>query len=446
MSKTPIQLSDHFTASRLIRFTLPSIVMMIFTSIYGMVDGFFISNFVGKTAFASVNLIIPYLQILGGVGAMLGVGGSALVAKTLGEGDVPRARQYFTMMMYLMLGTSLFFTVAGIALLKPVARIFGATDGMMQDVVTYGAICLVFNTALQAQYTFQSYLIVAEKPKFALTVVVAAGVTNMVLDYLFMAVFHMGIAGAALATGLSQCVGGVVPFLWFLSKKNTSALRFTRTKFEMRPMVQACVNGSSEMMTSISGSITGILYNYQLMKYAGEDGVAAYGVVMYAAFIFIGVFAGYSQGSSPIMGYHYGAQNHSEMKNVLKKSLALLGASGVVLTGAAFCLAKPIAAIFVSYDAALLDMTVRAFRICAIPVLVMWYNIYTSAFFTALNDGPVSAAISFMRALVLPVLCITTLPLLWQLDGVWYSLVASELLGVLVSLLFMLTLRKKYHY
>ena len=447
MRKTqPIQLSDHFTASRLIRFTLPSIVMMIFTSIYGMVDGYFISNFVGKTAFASVNLIIPYLQILGGVGAMLGVGGSALVAKTLGEGDIPKARRYFTMMMYLMLGTSLFFTVAGIAMLKPVARIFGATDAMMGDVVTYGTICLLFNTALQAQYTFQSYLIVAEKPKFALTVVVAAGLSNMVLDYLFMAVFHMGIAGAALATGLSQCVAGVIPLVWFLSGKNQSALRFTRTRFEVKPMVQACINGSSEMMTSISGSITGILYNYQLMKYAGEDGVAAYGVVMYAAFIFIGVFAGYSQGSAPIMGYHYGAQNHAEMKNVLKKSLLLLGGSSVVLTALAFLLARPISAIFVGYDANLLEMTVGAFTICALPVLVMWYNIYTSSFFTALNDGPVSAAISFMRALVLPVICIILLPMFWQLNGVWYSLVLSEVLGVAVSLAFMLGLRKKYHY
>ena len=297
--KQQIQLSDHFTYSRLLRFTLPSICMMIFTSIYGMVDGFFISNFAGKTAFASVNIIIPYLMILGGVGAMLGVGGSALVAKTLGEGDVPKARRYFTMMMYLMLGTSLFFTVVGIATLRPVACLFGATDGMIGDIMTYGTICLVFNTALQAQYTFQSYLIVAEQPKFALTVVIAAGVANMVLDFLLMAVIPMGVAGAALATGLSQCVAGVLPFLWFLSKRNQSALRFTKTKIEIKPMLKACANGSSEMMSSVSGSITGILYNLQLMKYAGEDGVAAYGVVMYAAFVFLGVFNGYPRAARP---------------------------------------------------------------------------------------------------------------------------------------------------
>ena len=441
-----IQLSDHFDYGRLIRFTLPSILMTIFTSIYGVVDGFFISNFVGKTAFASVNLIMPYIMILGGVGAMLGVGGSALVAKTLGEADIPRARRYFTMMLYLMVGTSIFFTAAGILVLRPVGHLFGATDAMIGDVVTYGTICLLFNIALQAQYTFQSYLVVAEKPKFALAVVIAAGVTNMVLDFLFMAVWKLGVAGAAMATGLSQFVAGIIPFIWFLSRKNTSALRFTKTKLEIGPMLRACANGASEMLSSISGSITGILYNYQLMKYAGEDGVAAYGVIMYAAFLFLGVFSGYSQGSSPIMGYHYGAQNHKEMKNVLMRSLILLGASGLVLTALAIGLARPISSIFVSYDAALLDMTVRAFTICAIPLLFMWFNIYTSSFFTALNDGGVSAAISFMRALVLPVISIIVMPLIWQLDGVWYSLVGSEVLGVFVSLFFLIGKKRKYHY
>ena len=266
-----------------------------------------------------------------------------------------------------MVGTSIFFTVVGIATLRPVAYLFGATDAMIGDVITYGATCLLFNIALQAQYTFQSYLIVAEKPKFALAVVIAAGVSNMVLDYLFMVPFDMGIAGAALATGLSQCIAAVLPFIWFISKKNQSALHFTRTRIEIKPMLHACVNGSSEMMSSVSASITGILYNLQLMKYAGEDGVAAYGVVMYVAFIFLGVFNGYSQGSSTIMGYHYGAQNHREMKNVLKRSLIMLASASVVLTTLAIILARPLSAVFDGYDAQLLDMTTRAFRICATP-------------------------------------------------------------------------------
>lgn len=444
--KQQIQLSDHFTYSRLIRFTLPSIFMMIFTSVYGMVDGFFVSNIAGKTAFASLNLIVPFLQILGGVGAMFGVGGGALVAKSLGEGAVLKARQYFTMMMYLMLGTSVFFTVAGIAVLRPVAYLFGATDAMIGDVMTYGTICLLFNTAMQAQYTFQNYLIVAEKPKLALGVVIAAGVTNMVLDYVLMAVIPMGIAGAALATGLSQCIAGIIPFIWFLSKKNRSALRFTKTKLEIRPMLLACGNGASEMLSSVSGSITGVLYNFQLMKYAGENGVAAYGVVMYAAFIFLGIFNGYSQGSTPIVGYHYGAQNYKEIKSILKRSLIMLGSAAVLLTASAVLLARSIASVFVGYDVELLNMTAHAFVICAIPFLVMWFNMYTSSFFTALNNGAVSAAISFVRTLVFPVICIMVMPMIWKLDGVWYSLVSSEILSVFVSLSFLLGKRKFYKY
>jgi len=443
---TAIQLSDHFNTSRLIRFTFPSIMMMIFTSIYGMVDGFFISNYVGKTAFAAVNLIMPALQILGGIGAMLGVGGSALTAKTLGQGDTERANRYFTMMVRLMGITGAVFSVIGILLVRPIAYLFGANETMINDCATYGTVCFIFNVALHAQYTFQSYLVVAERPKLGLYVTILAGITNMVLDFLFMKAFPLGVAGAALATGLSQCVGGILPLLWFCSKRNTSALHFTKTGFEIPAMLRACANGSSEMLSSVSASITGILYNRQLMTYAGEDGVAAYGVVMYAAFVFISIFAGYSSGSSPIVGYHYGAGNHAEMRNVLKRSLILLSSTAVVLTALAVFLARPISAVFVGYDADLLAMTTRAFSICALPFLVMWLNIYTSSFFTALNDGAVSAAISFMRALLLPVVCITVMPMIWKLDGVWYSLAASEGLGVFVSLGFLFGRQKKYQY
>lgn len=441
-----IQLSDHFNYGKLMRFTLPSILMMIFTSIYGMVDGYFISQYVGKTAFASANLIIPYLQILGGVGAMLGTGGSALVAKTLGEGKIQKAREYFTMMVKLMVITGIFFTIVGIAFLKPMAYVFGATDHMIDDCMVYGVVCLLFNTFLMLQYGFQSYLIVAEKPKFGLVVTIAAGCTNMVLDYVCVKMLNMGIMGAALATGISQCVGSIVPIIWLISKKNTSPLRLVKTRFEMVPIGKACVNGLSEMLSIVSASLTGILYNLQLMKYAGENGVAAYGVVMYGAFIFIGIYAGYSQGSSPIMSYHYGAGNHKEMKNVLKKSLKMLAGTAVVLTVVAIALAGSISYIFVGYDKELLEMTTKAFRICSIPFLVMWFNMYASSFFTALNDGMVSAVISFMRALVLPILCIFTLPLMWQVNGVWMSLVVSEFVGVIVSLAFMIGKKKTYQY
>ena len=441
-----IQLSDHFTNQKLIRFTLPSILMMMFTSIYGMVDGFFVSNYVSKTAFAAVNLIMPAMQILGGLGAMLGVGGSALTAKTLGEGDRKRAGRYFTMMIWLMVITGVICMVLGIAFIRQISYLFGADDTMIEDCVTYGSICMAFNLALHAQYTFQGYLVVAERPKLGLLATVAAGVTNMILDWLFMGVFGFGVSGAALATGLSQCVGGGIPLVWFLSKRNTSNLHFVKTRFERKPMLKACANGASEMLSSVSASITGILYNRQLMFYAGSDGVAAYGVVMYAAFVFISIFVGYSSGTSPIVGYHFGAQNHKELRNVLRRSLILLGSVSLVLTAIAVGFARTISSIFVGYDADLLKLTTRAFTICSLPFLVMWLNIYASSFFTGLNDGGVSAAISFLRALVLPVACILTLPRIWQLDGVWFSLVASEVLGVLVSAGFLLGKRRKYHY
>ena len=441
-----IQLSDHFTYKKLIRFTLPSIGMMIFMSIYGVVDGLFVSNYVGKTAFASVNLIMPFIQILSGMGAMLGVGGSALVAKTLGEGDGKRASRYFTMMMYMLLIVALVFTVLGVVFIRPVSYLLGATDAMIDDCVLYGRTVLLFSIFMHLQYQFQSYLVVAEKPTLGLIVTIAAGCTNMALDALFVGAFRWGIAGAAIATGMSQFVGGVIPLVWFLSRKNHSALHFAKTKMEWRPVLKACGNGASEMLSSVSASVTGMFYNRQLMKYAGEDGVSAYGVVMYASFIFIAVLVGYSSGSSPIVGYHFGAQHHGEMKNLLKKSLILLITAGTVLTVSAFILAGPIARIFVGYNPQLLELTIRAFRICVVPFFIMGVGIYTSSFFTALNDGLVSMEISSLRALVFPLVSIIVLPMLFKLDGVWFSLVASEFLTLIASVVFLLAKKKKYGY
>lgn len=441
-----IQLSDHFGYKRLLRFTIPSVAMMLFMSIYGVVDALFVSNFVGKTAFASVNLIMPFIQILSGVGAMLGVGGSALVAKTLGEKEEHKASRYFTMMMYLLGFVGIVFTALGVIFIRPVSYLLGATDAMIGDCVLYGRTVLMFSLFMHMQYQFQSYLVVAEKPTFGLVVTVSAGVTNMILDALFVAVFKWGIVGAAVATGLSQCVGGLIPFFWFLSKRNHSAIHFTKTKLEIKPVFKACVNGASEMLSSVSGSIIGMFYNLQLVKFAGETGVAAYGVVMYASFVFIAVLMGYSNGSSPIVGYHFGAQNHAEMKNLLKKSLTIMLTVGTGMTIVALALSKAVAKIFVGYDAELFDMTVHGFRICVFAFIIMGVGIYTSSFFTALNDGVVSLEISTLRSLIFPIITVNLLPLLFKLDGVWYSLLVSEILSVIASAIFLLVKKKKYKY
>lgn len=440
-----IQLSDHFNYRRLLRFTLPSIVMMIFTSIYGVVDGLFVSNFAGKTPFAAINLVMPFIMILGGVGFMIGTGGSALVSKYMGQDEPVEAQRIFSMMIELTIACGVVLSVLGLIFIEPIARLFGATDAMLPDCVLYGRIVLSFNAAFMLQNVFQAFLVTAERPQLGLYVTLAAGVTNMVLDALFIAVFKWGVAGAAVATGLSQCVGGLIPLFYFV-RPNTSPLRLRRAAFRIRPILQACANGSSELMSNISGSLVSIAYNAQLMKYAGENGVATYGVLMYVQFIFIAIDVGYSVGCAPIVGYHYGAQNHVELKNMLKKSLFLMSLCGVVLTGAAMLLAEPLARLFVGYDKALFDMTCHAFRLFAFAFLFAGINIFTSSFFTALNNGAISAIVSFLRTLVFQMLCVLVLPVFFDIDGIWWAMAVAEVFALLLSVSFLVTQRRRYRY
>lgn len=445
MSKNPIQLSDHFTYGKLFRFTLPSIVMMLFISIYGVVDGLFVSNFVGKTAFAAINLVMPFVMVIGGVGFMIGTGGTALVSRVLGEGKRELANRYFTMMVWLSIIVGAVLSTVGIAFMEPVSRFLGATDAMLPDCVLYGRICIGFSVSFMLQNLFQSFLIAAEKPKLGLAATVAAGVTNMVLDALFIAGFRWGVAGAAIATGLSQCVGGILPLFYF-AFPNNSLLRLTRTKLEIRPILQACGNGSSEMMNNIASSIVGMLYNFQLLKYAGEDGVSTYGVLMYVNFCFAAIFIGYSVGSAPIVGYHFGAQNRSELQNMLRKSIILMGMGGVILALAAQLLANPLAHLFVGYDAGLFAMTTHAFRLYSFAFLFMGFNIFASSFFTSLSNGGVSAAIAFLRTLVFQAAAVLILPILFELDGIWWAMTTAEVFAFVISGIFLLANRKRYGY
>ena len=440
-----IQLSDHFSYGRLIRFTLPSIVMMIFTSIYSVVDGLFVSNFVGKTPFAAINLIMPILIILGALGFMIGTGGSAIVAKTLGEGDPARANRYFSMLVYTTVVGGAVLAAAGELSLPIVSELLGAEGAMLQDCILYGRIILAALPAFMLQNVFQSFMITAEKSRLGLAVTVAAGLTNMVLDFVFIVPLRWGLAGAAIATAISQVIGGAVPIVYF-ARKNDSLLRLTKAKFEGRILLRTCTNGSSELMSNISASIVTMLYNFQLMRLAGEDGIAAYGVVMYVNFVFSAIFIGYSIGAAPVIGYHYGAQNHAELKNLSRRSLVLVVISGVAMTVLAELLAQPLTHVFVGYDAGLYALTVRGFMLYSISFLVSGVNIFGSAFFTALNNGLVSAAISFLRTLVFQVAVVLLLPLLLGIDGIWLAIVAAELLALAVTLVFFIVKRKQHHY
>ncbi len=440
-----ISLSDHFSYSKLLRFVFPSVIMMVFTSVYGVVDGLFVSNFVGKTAFASINLIMPFVMIIGGTGFMVGTGGTALVSKVLGEQDAEKANRYFSMMVLLVLGLGAVLSVLGIVFMRQVSYLLGATEEMIADCVLYGRIVIGFTVAFMLQNLFQSFFIAAERPKLGLLVTVAAGCTNMALDALFIAGFHWGVAGAAIATGISQCVGGVIPLIYFLCP-NRSRLRLCRTKPQIRPMLQACANGSSELMSNISSSVVGMLYNFQLMRLAGEDGVSAYGVLMYVQFIFVAIFIGYAVGCSPIVSYHYGAHHTDELKSLLRKSVILMGIAGVILTILAKVLAHPLASIFVGYDENLFALTRYAFHIFSYSFLLAGFNIYASAFFTALNNGGVSAAISFLRTLVFQTASVLILPLILHLDGIWWANTFAEICAFVLSVVFLFAKRKKYQY
>jgi putative MATE family efflux protein len=440
-----IQLSDHFTYKRLLRFTVPTILMMIFTSLYTIVDGFFVSNYIGKSAFAAINLAMPILMGIGTIGLMIGAGGSAIVTKTLGEGKKTRANQYFSMLVYAGATLSFLFGVIGFVFARTIFSSFGATGELLENCMVYGRILLITSPTFVLQMSFHAFFVAAEKPSLGLKVTIVAGLINVILDYFLIVVFHWGISGAAVATLIGQMVGAFVPILYF-SKKNSSLLKFEKARFNGLVLYKALLNGSSEMVTHVSASIVTILYNLQLMKMAGENGVAAYGVIQYITFLFTSMFMGYSIGSAPIASYNYGAENHFELKNLFRKSLKLLLFAGLFLTITSEILKEPIIYIFASYDAELFRLTSHGLGIYLLAFLIMGLNIWGSAFFTALNNGIISASISLLRTLVFQVIAILVLPKLLGPNGIWWAIVVAELMTLIVTISLLIIKRKQYHY
>ena len=440
-----ISLSEHFDYGKLLRFTMPSIVMMIFTSIYSVVDGIFVSNFAGKTPFAAINLIMPYIMVLGTVGFMMGTGGTALISKTLGMGDKKKANEIFSLLTYVCIGSGVVISVIALALLRPVAMRLGAEGEILEDCVLYGKIVLPAATAYILQFAFQSFCVTAEKPNLSLTMTVVSGVCNIVLDALFVAVLRWGLAGAAAATAIAQVVGAVIPIVYF-ARPNESLLRLGKCRFDGKALLRTCTNGASELMSNLSMSLVGMLYNLQLLKYAGENGIAAYGVIMYVNLFFLAVFIGFSIGSAPLIGFNHGAENHMELKSLFKKSAVIITATSVLMAVSGILLARPLAAIFVSYDQTLMEMTIRGFAIYSLSFLLCGFNIFGSSLFTALNNGLISAVISFVRTLICQIAAVMILPLFFHLDGIWASVVAAELAALLLTAFCCVKYRKRYHY
>lgn len=443
--KVNIELSEHFTYRKLLKFTFPSIIMMVLASVYGVVDGFFISNYIGAEAFAAVNIVMPFLMIFGAVGFMVGTGGSALVSYTFGVGDSKKANETFSLLIYVLIGIGILFTLIGLVFLKPICSILGADEVMLPYCVNYGRIILWALVPFMLQNVFQSFLVTAERPNLGLYITIAAGVVNIVLDAVLVGSFRLGVEGAAVATAISQCIAGVIPLVYF-AIPNKSKLRMGKTSLDMKSIVKACGNGASEFMTNISLSIVNMLYNWQLMRLLGTNGVVAYGVIMYVNFIFLAIYIGYSMGSAPIVGFHYGAGNKDELKNLFTKSLKIIFAVSITLTVIAEFLASPLSKIFVSYDKELLEITIKAFSIYSLSFLLSGFNIYVSAFFTALNDGITSAGISFCRTLIFQIISVLLLPVFMGASGIWFAVIVAELLALVVSVLCLVCNRRKYAY
>lgn len=440
-----IQLSDHFTYQRLLRFTIPSIVMMILTSIYSIVDGLFVSNYVGKVPFAALNLMYPLITAISTIAFMFASGGSAVVAITLGEGRKQKAQEYFSMIIYITIVVGIVISAIAIAFMKPIALALGASAEMLDDCIVYGNILTFGLTAFMLQIIFQSFFVTAQKPQMSLKISILSGITNIILDYMFVVVFKWGLAGAGIATIIGQIVGAIIPLIYF-ARKNSSLLRLTKTKFYKRILIKTCTNGSSELMTNISSSIVNILYNFQLMRIAGENGISAYGVIMYASFIFSAIYLGYSIGSAPLVGYHYGAKNNSELKNLVKKSVRIILLAGVIMTVLAQMFAGSLSYLFVGYDSKLYQMTCHGFKIFAFSFLISGFNIWGSGFFTALGNGLVSAVLAFLRTFVFQVIVVLLLPHILGLNGIWLAVVVAEALALCVTIFFLIKKNREYHY
>lgn len=440
-----IQLSDHFTYGKLLRFALPSIIMMIFTSIYGVVDGIFVSNFAGKTPFAAINLIMPYIMVFGTVGFMVGTGGTALVSKTLGMGDHKKANEIFSMLVWFCIFSGIALSVIAMLFLRPAAILLGAEGEILDHCIAYGMIVLPATTAYILQFAFQSFCVTAEKSKLSLTMMVVAGICNIILDALFVAVFRWGLIGAAAATAIAQTTGAIIPLIYF-ARPNSSLLKLGKFHFDGKALLRTCTNGASELMSNLSMSLVGMLYNLQLIRYAGEDGIAAYGVIMYVNFVFLAIFIGFVISTAPLIGFNYGADNRAELKNIFRKSLVIVGSFALLMTASALLLAKPLSYIFVGYDPVLLQMTIRGFVIYSLSFLLCGFNIFGSSMFTALNNGLISAVISFLRTLVCQIAAVMVLPLFFGLDGIWFSIVAAELAALLLTVFCIIKYRGRYHY
>lgn len=447
--KIDIKLSDKFNYSRLLRFALPSIVMVLISSVYGVVDGVIVSNYTDVEHFAALNLILPYITLLGAAGLMLGTGGSALVGKILGEGKSIRANGIFSLLTYTTIAIGLFLGLFGYITSDAVANILGADETMQHLSFEYSGIIFLFLPCYVLQLYFQSLLTTAERPSLALQITLLAGITNIALDILFVIYLKQGLRGAAYATGVSQTFGGLLPLLYFIlnRKKSDINIKLGVALWDLKAICKSCVNGLSEWLMSVSLAIVSFLYYYLLLTGdRGEMGVDTYGVLLYFSYIFIAVSVGFSRGIAPVISYHYGASDRHELHSLLMKGLLIVLVLNLVSGITAQVLSAPLANIFVGHDKGLYEYTVVAFRIYSIHFFVTGFNIYISSFFTALNNGKYSGWISVLRTICFESISILTIWMLFGVDKIWWGVTIAEFLTMVIAFSFLFLKRNFYGY
>lgn len=441
-----IELSGHYSVRRLLVSAVPSIVMILVTSLYSIVDGVFVSNFAGTTPFAALNLMWPAMQVVTVLGLMVGTGGSALVSKTKGEGDDKKADAIFSTLVRFTLILGVIMGALFFILTPQIARWLGAEGELLRQSIIYARICISVAPVFMIQMAFNSFFMAAEKPQLGTALSIASGITNIIVDAVLIVWLKMGIAGAAIGTASGMAVGGLYPIFYFSSKRNSSSLHLVKNTAEFRHVLKACSNGLSEYVGNIALSVVSICYNVQLMKYLGENGVSVYGILMYLGFAFASLFIGYNIMATPVIGYNYGAGNRPELKSLLNKSMGIVLTTGILLAGIVTALARPLATIFVSYDPELLDLAVRAIRIYFISFTICGINMFTSAWFTGLNNGIVSAVAAFTRTLVFELGAVFVIPALFGIDAIWAAVNVAEVLALILSAALILAFRRRYGY
>ena len=419
--------------------------MMLFTSMYGVVDGLYLSHFSGKEAFAAITLIIPLPLLIGAWAYMIGAGGSAVIAKAIASDRQKDANEYFSFLVLISVLGSILLAGIGEIFLEPCAKLLGANDEMLPFCMTYGRILIAAVPLYVLQNVFQSFLTVAEHPKIGLAINLVSAFLNMALNFVFIRITNEVVTAVALATVVSQFVGGITPFVFFVRSKSTT-LRFGRPHMPMSLLGPVFANGVSEFVSEIFHPLASVMYNYKLMELTGLNGVAAYGVLMNVGFLFGSVFLGFAVGSAPLFTYKYEREDHDELHSLFIKSTISVVLMGFLLYGVACMIEGPFAAEFFGGDELLITMTEEAFALHSLSYMVMGLAVFASAFFTAIHDSRVSFLISFLRTLLFEVLAILLLPMLFDLNGVWAASLTSEVLTLLVTVGLLISKKEKYQY